>query len=454
MTAVKENARAKARILREGRAFLLAIATDGDLMQRLMSDPACNGNGNAAQLRTLSSAAQRGPLKASTVRTLCQWLATLSDPDRTDGASLLARAAVRVPETMTPEHRDRGIMPTQLTFPLASRPDPARLPAVPGPVPDGDAWLPGLEPDGPRPLPALLTLFDQGGGVSLQRGGIAPAELCIWLEALMAVPVLARYGGLVAVGPVTLRNIAGEWLQWNLHNYRERSGDTNGRVLADALRKASEIQAPLNDRGGWWRPLLLQAVEGLRLDDRVKFWASLPDGSGVGPQVNRLVLRALRRHVGAYRGYLALCFDLDKYGTRTNPKAAIGRKRQLILPSRPVAQRNARGHLLDARGRVITGRGGVPVTSPYDQRAILTGAREPNPARDRYPLYKADDLVRLCYPDAVFRDQNPAARRKRQERARHNVEMIEHAGGCTIERTGDSPHDGRLPWRLMPPEGV
>ena len=365
-------------------------------------------------------------------------------------ASLIAAWQNR-PEEVEPERRQRGIVPALAAARTKGRqgnlPE-MQAPALPGLVRHEVGYLPGLEP-APRERPALLTLFDRGGGVSHRQGGYAPAEMCIFIEALMSVPTHARNGSLYRVGPFELREIAGDWLQWNSNNYRENDPKSGG-ALKQALARLRDLGFPLNDRGGFWYPLHVEAVQGWELSDKVSMLASLPGGSGVGPQVDRWVVRALRSHVGAYRAYMALCFDWDRYGATTNPRAPVGHKRHLILPTRPVAKRTEQGYILDARGNIVTGKGGVPVKSPYDPRAILTGKREPNPARDRYPEYDADDLVALCFPDGVFNDKNPSTRRKYRERARRDIKRVESADGCTIEQLGDTPNNNRLPWRIMP----
>ena len=260
----------------------------------------------------------------------------------------------------------------------------------------------------------------------------------------MAVPVAARDGHLYRITsgdgrPFTIREIAGEWLQWKLDNYRPAHKYT-GEALKRALRRLRDLEIPMGTHGGFYYPLMLEAVEGWGLNHRIAFLARLPEGSNVGPSVDRNVLRILgKRSEPAFRAYLALCFEWDRYGSRNG---------KLILPTRPIAKRDTQGRILDAQGRIITGADGVPVKSPYDRRAILTGEREPNPARNRYPEYWADDLVFLA-----FRNLAPpgSTRRVQQMRARRAVELIEKVGGCTIERRGSNSNNGLIPWRPMPP---
>ena len=92
----------------------------------------------------------------------------------------------------------------------------------------------------------------------------------------------------------------------------------------------------------------------------------------------------------------------------------------------------------------------MSVKSPYDRRAIRTGEREPNLARERYPEYDADGLVVLCYPDSVFKmPQSRTAPICRFAPARI-LELVQAVGGATIERLGRNPNMDCVPWRIMP----
>ena len=244
---------------------------------------------------------------------------------------------------------------------------------------DGHAYLPGLELDAPPEPAMLLALFDRGGGASMAANGRTSLEARIFLEVLMGHPPPERDGRLKETA-YTLKEITGEWLGWDSRNYR-RNGSTTGAALRAALARVRDIAVPMNDRGGFYYPVMVSAGQGWGLDDKLAFVTRLPD-SQVGPQVNRLVLRSLARHGPAYRLYLSLCFEWDRHG---------GRGGKLIRPTRPEVLRAPGGQILDAKGEIITGRGGKPVYTPHDPRAIATGRREPNPARARYPEYSADE---------------------------------------------------------------
>ena len=339
------------------------------------------------------------------------------------------------PVATAPGRHDRPIIPAifgeRIQPPLFHLPTPE----LPGQTRLGDtAYLPGLEPEAP-PAPALLlAMFDDAGGASLTQNGRVSAAASIWLEAMLDLPPDKRDGSLRETR-YCIREIAGDWLGWNLRNYR-RTGMYTGKALARALRDVRDLWVPMNDRGGGYFPVMVSAWSGWGLDDRLGFVVRLPRGH-VGPQIDRALLRGLRDSGPAYRLYLSLCFEWDKYG---------GHKGKLIRPSRPKVRRNGGGQVVDASGRVLTGPGNQPIYTPYDKRAILTGEREPNPARSRYPEYTPDDLVALAFPGHIFADKT--SRWLLRHRAVKTLPRLELAG-VVVERLGTDRHPL---FRVMPPD--
>ena len=366
---------------------------------------------------------------------------------------------------LVPDRRRRGIMPSPLTKRTDSidRLPPLTPPEEPGIViPPAQDYLPRLHPDDEkRKLPSLLALFDAATDHLVMRGG-AYLSLAIFVEALLSVPRDAPLG-LGRVGPVTIGEIAEEWLQWNPAHYRPNRAGT-GIALRRALGKVHNLAVPVGSGGGWYFPLMVRGVEGMRWDDRVAFLAEILGDAPVGPAVDRRVLRELRkRSAPAYRGYLSLCFDWDYYA---------GHHGRLPLPTRPEVLRdpvtdvllNAEGTpilgvvIKDNKGRPRKGQdgnfiaaGSMPAKAWNDPRAVRTGRREPNPAVQRYRVYEIDDLVRLCYPVTVYNDPN--TRRQARLMARRAIEVIEEKGGCIIEPI--APRGGKHrppPWRIIPPD--
>lgn len=350
------------------------------------------------------------------------------------------------PQPVQPDRRQTGIMAAPFVKRTKRRAQDylpgLAPPRMPGLVTPNTAYLPGLEPDANRrEIPALLTLFDVATGNKIMRGS-AELSLAIFVEALLSTPTAER-GEYGRVGPFSLGEIAGLWLQWKPTSYRATDKGT-GAALQNALGQINTLAVPVG-KSGWYIPLITRAVTGMAWDDLASFDVMLPPGADVGPQIDRSILRLLRkRSAPAYRAYLSLCFDWDYYG---------GRKGRLLRPTRPVAVRNVQGYVLTPGGSVVTGKGGVPVKSPYDPRAILTGEREYNPiARKRYPEYSADDLMRLCYP---VNNYTGAMLRKRRQGARAAVALIKQVGGCVIEPVAPRKGDpDALPWRIMPPDPV
>ena len=377
----------------------------------------------------------------------------------------LVRAWQRRHLPLIADRRRRGIMPSSLTKPtdsidrLPSLTPPEELGIVIPPVQD---YLPRLHPDDDkRKLPSLLALFDAATDHLVMRGG-AYLSLAIFVEALLSVPRDAPLG-LGRVGPVTIGEIAEDWLQWNPAHYRPNRAGT-GIALRRALGKVHNLGVPVGNRGGWYFPLMVRGVEGMRWNDRVAFLAEILGDAHVGPAVDRRVLRELRkRSAPAYRGYLSLCFDWDYYA---------GHRGKLPLPTRPEVLRDpATEVLLNADGTPILGTvikddngrprkdqggnyiaaGSMPAKAWNDPRAVRTGRREPNPEIQRYRVYEIDDLVRLCYPVTVYNDQN--TRRQARLMARRAIEVIEEKGGCIIEPL--APRGGKdrpPPWRIIPPD--
>ena len=311
----------------------------------------------------------------------------------------LVRAWQRRQQPIEPDRRRRGIVPAPLVrreHGLDRLPDLAP-PEEPGIVPPpAQDYLPRLRPDDDRRnVPALLALFDAATGSQMMHGGVH-LSLAIFVEALLSVPRDAPLG-LGRVGPFTIGEIAGDWLQWKKVHYRANKAGT-GVALRKALVKVHNLAVPIGSRGGWYYPLMVRGVEGMQWEDRIAFLAEIIGGAQVGPAVDRHVLRSLRkRSTPAYRGYLSLCFDWDYYG---------GHQGRLALPTRPEVLRDSRTQaILDGSGKAVVGAlvrnrdgtarrdragnlltvGDRDVKAWSDPRAVRTGKRERNPQIDRYP---------------------------------------------------------------------
>ena len=338
-----------------------------------------------------------------------------------------------------PDRGTKGIIPAPFAVRISRRMDENYLPGFepssgPGPInvtPDM-AYLPGLEPETP-PTPALiLALFDGGGGDSIAPNGPARPTIRIFVEGLLSVQAKDRDGQIRQI-PYTVQEIIG-WLGWQTSDYRRKKMDPHGE-LRKALDEVHNIVVPLGDRGGFYRPLMVAGLTGSTLQDKVFIHAVLPR-STVGPPIDRKLLRGLGKRSGlAYRAYLSIIFEWDRYG---------GKNGKLILPTQPVVERNAAGLMLGGKGEVLVDKTGRPIRSIHDQRVIKTGEREPSPWRTRYPDYTKDDLARLAYPAQMLKDMDL---RNARRRALEAFQFIERAGGCEIENIGE----GRSRrFRIMP----
>ena len=343
----------------------------------------------------------------------------------------LVMAWLNPPIATEPGRHPRPIVPSAFAArqqaPIFHMPTPL----TPGPVQGQPAYLLGLEPQAP-PAPALLlAMFDSASGASLTQNGRVSNTASIWLEAMLDLPPERRDVSLRETA-YTLREIACEWLGWDLRHYR-KAGRKTGQALARALAEVRDLWVPMNNRGGGYFPVMVSAWTGLGLDDQVAFIVRVPGGH-IGPQVDRGLLRSLRDSGPAYRTYLSLVFEWDKYG---------GHGGRLILPTRPEVRRAKGGQVLDAQGSILTGPGGIPVYTPHHPKAIRTGKREPNPARKRYPEYSPDDLVHLAFPGQVFTEKNRSVYRRRAIEA---VGRLQRAD-LVVERLGTR-------FRIMPPDGL
>ena len=350
------------------------------------------------------------------------------------------------PQEVLPDRNARGIMPAPFAarFHYVGKCLPALVPPeFPGSVEEVQMEvLPAIEPDRKGTPALLLTLFSLGGG-KVNRRGRASIEARLFVELLLTVRRMDRQLGGLKRAPIGVQEIVEQWLQWNAACYRPVRADMGGALRA-GVGRLRDIWVPVGSRGGGFFPVLFSGTTGWGLTDTLEFVLNLPEASDVGPQVDRQKLRKLGKFAAAWHAYVSLVFEWDHYG---------GRRGRLIRPNRRVARRDEGGNLLDAEEKVIVGKGGVSVRHPSKtKRAIYTGQMEPNPARTRYAEYNADDLIRLCFEPRIVSQLVSSTRRDHAWRARKAIERIEQERGCTIERLGDNPRNGNLPWRVMPPD--
>ena len=323
---------------------------------------------------------------------------------------------------------------------------PVATPELPGFVEAHSmpAYLPGLEPE-PAEIPTLLALYDRSTSGD-HRIGFNNLHFRVFLMALITMPVEIR-NGRMQEAVITIRQLVEDWLGWQPTWYRPNKMDTGGALKkALTLVRDMYISLPRKDgrRGpsGWQFPLMISELEGFGLNDRLTLVMRIPQGSAVGPQVDRELLKRLGLISGpAYRMYLHLCCEWDRYGARGG---------RLIKPTRPEVLRAPGGQVIDSEGKILTKMDRTPVYTHNDQRAVRTGKREPNPARQRYPEKSPQDLLLMAYgPEYVARHIKKTNRRVYVTRAIKALRHIENLHGCTVEELGEHARDN-MPWRIMP----
>ena len=197
-----ENRAAEARIEGEAADLVRALASDEDLIDRML-------DADSETVRALAWDLRDGTGEAPT---LCGRAATLRDPDGPDGSgrSLLARAVDEMPRPVERDERGNGIIPQ----PFATVRDLRSEAGTPfGDLEDDALGLVSAE----IPFPALpetsgsavavpslpLVLYDtvlRSGSGTVSRGRGAPLALRLWVEALLSVRPGDR-----ARGPTRLR---------------------------------------------------------------------------------------------------------------------------------------------------------------------------------------------------------------------------------------------------------
>ena len=263
----------------------------------------------------------------------------------------------------------------------------------------------------------------------------------LWFFALVLVLALAFFG--LSYNPTKIATRAGAlcrgWWQ-PLSTGAQDSGSALGcRCSKDERQRLSGF------KGGWWYPVQFAGVESLALDERVAIRTVLPEGSEVGPQIDRQTLRVLgKQSAPAWRLYIALCFAWDR----------IARNGKVPHMTRPEHRRDDAGYLLDASGKIIEGPGGAPVkNAAKTRRAVETGKREPNPYAERlHREWDAADLVTAIWP-LGYEGKNP---KRATGQAIEAAKRIERIGGCRIVREGRTTRGNpeAFPWRIVPPQNL
>lgn len=323
-----------------------------------------------------------------------------------------------------PDHRSKPIIGRTLLGRLEREAPPAPtldMVKVPGLAYQAELFRPER-----GDVSALIkTLYEIDRGDPLSRQPRAPLAAVLWLEGLLSIPTQHRNGNRYSMG-FTRKKLYHDWAGCDPRFFSYRQS----RVQDAALDRISNFTVAVGE--GWYKPLIVEGVEGPHLNSVVVVSVRLPPEAQQGPAVPRRILRALLKSRLAWLGFLNLCVHLDRYG---------GRKGHLIAATRPEVKRNQQGQILNHKGEPIRNKRGYPIDRYTDRRAIQTGKRELNPARTQYPTLGKDELIAQFYPlDLPTSSQDVRDKWKATQRA---LKRISDADGIHIERTPSG-------WRVMP----
>ena len=304
---------------------------------------------------------------------------------------------------------------------------------------EDSAYLPGLEPPSEKPIVRSLplVLFDAGGGESLTQGNGAPVALRLFVDILLCLP------------PEIRRNARLQKVFFTLRQLRDAiwpNGWQRGRdypKLVHAMNYLTTSGVPW--KGGIWRPITVRNVP-VELDDKATFDVELPPGSGRGPLVSRPAGHQLGLvSAPAYRLYLNLTGYWDQFGTYNG---------HLISPTIRMVRRNKAGHLIDARGQIVTEKGKPTRRASHPRAVEMVDAagiplRERNPALSKYPPITSDQLARMAYAE---HDLYNGMRRMRKETRDKALPKVLEVTGATMEVVADHPEGGLTTIRVLPSE--
>ena len=331
-----------------------------------------------------------------------------------------------------PDRKDNGIMPGALKKAAAIITDPygEGIGAGDTGFSPHEGQLPIFdEYQGKITVPYALQVFDDSGGESLKAGRGAPLALRLHTEVLLALPYAHRRGKSVPVN-VSLQDLV-KWAFGPAESFRM---SRHFPRIYKALNVVHNMR--LAWPGGKWNVVTVRNLPNPEWESRVRMEIELPPGAVSGAQVHRPTLRAYGLdNVGAYRAWLGCCEYWDTFGTH---------KGRLIHAKRPQVNRNSAGIVTDAQGNALTGRGGLPVRSNWDKRAIPTGKAERNPYADTYPFLNADQVALLVFgpPEKKITRQ---AIHNRRKRALNTLTAMETDGNLSLE------YDGAGGVRILPP---
>ncbi len=365
------------------------------------------------------------------------------------------------PETIRPDvkkngrPRKKGIMPSGL-FPQQPATISAQLalsfdngdPTL-GRVDSSQAQLP-LFADllGSDDIPVTPLLLANAAGFSgLQPGRGARLDKRLLIFSLLSMPLdQRRPGGRYEWRP-TLREIRD--LLWPVRNKavngrsREISSyrpSKHARSLHSALQAINLAEIVMPD-GYHWRPAIVRGYPSFdNLDSKVIVQIELPGGSDRGPVVDRPnLIESGTISDPAFDVELGLAYLWDEAKRRNGGYR--------IRATRPEAQRNKQGHIVDKTGSVQTEDNGKPATRWNHPKAVLTGRQERHPQADKVRVLTREERRRMAYGIAGQKTRPQLANERKV--ADQLLAARERTGRLVIERNAVDVRTGKKGWRIL-----
>ena len=306
-----------------------------------------------------------------------------------------------------------------------------QLRGISAPAPESQQIeLPGLETQ--SLLPAILPLENVqlvNGMETTKRGAVA-------------MPIRLFFEGVMALDPKETQSEIRIRLGTLLHflNPDGKYNRTNHLpYVLQGLRSLYDLRIPYRENPDNpntevdWIPIQARTVPNVNSGDEASIILEVrlpPDARG-GMMVEKEILRQTGKQSSAkFNAYLSACWIFDRYGT--TPKG-------IIDPTKPAAQRDTEGYLIDASSKRIFDDHGKPIKNRYHPKNIAAGERVDNEARKRYPILSFEDLTRACFPKGF----NTKQKRLYKKRALKAWEALETDGILRIEKYQNG-------WRILP----
>ena len=281
-------------------------------------------------------------------------------------------------------------------------------------------------------LPAIIPLqIAHPTGLKAQtKSGAVSHEIRIFFEALMALEpnqhkadIMFRLGDLI-----TYLYPNGKFNRTNQLPYIINALETLHFYATVPWR---------DDQGDLrrWRPVHVKTPIDLsaKNDTPVYMSVDMPPDIKQGMLVEKEVVRKLgKKSSPLFNAYLTTAWLWDEYGTH---------KGKIADPTRPAANRNDDGVIVDSTGKPIYTERGGKTKNLYSPAVVKQLERVPNRnAISRYPILNNEELIYACFPNSTTKQTGQLL-----SRAKKAWTELEKMGIVRIERL-------RSGWRIMPSE--